>query len=265
MNSQFITSLIGSLSGAFAGAFTAQRIVERSKLRDELIREIRNTNAAIAVAFGICNSLLSLKNQYVKDLKSNYDSQKTEQLEHARKLESGEITSSEIFEYKTNLVAFQAHKQPTEILSELVFEKLSLTGRSLNLVIALIQNIHGHYESIRKRENIIEDYKSLEAKGKQDMIAALYFGLPYGDGHINSEYPSLIKAISTQTDDGIFFSKLLCQDLSKHGKQLLETLKKNFRNVNQSVTEIDFAKAESHDLMPDDKNYADWLSAFEKK
>ena len=45
-NSAFFASLVAALAGAFASAFAAQRIAERGKYREELLREIRNTNAA---------------------------------------------------------------------------------------------------------------------------------------------------------------------------------------------------------------------------
>lgn len=259
-----MTSLVGSLSGAFAGAVAAQRIIERSKLRDELIREIRNTNAAIAVAFGICNSLLCLKQQYVKDLKFKYDNLQAARLEHDRKRKSGEIPHDERFAFELDLQTFQALMQPTDILRELVFEKLSVDGCQLNLVIVLIQAIHGLDESIEMRENLIEKYRSLTAEGNQDDVNAFYLGLHYGDGHISREYPSLIEAIATQTDDGIACSKLLCQNLSNHGEQLLAVLKKNFRTESQSVDKFTFSKAESLGLMPDETKYTDWLSAFKK-
>ena len=49
-NSAFVISLIGALAGAYAGATAAQRIAERTKERDQLLTQIRSTNAAIMVA-----------------------------------------------------------------------------------------------------------------------------------------------------------------------------------------------------------------------
>jgi hypothetical protein len=65
LNSNFVTSLIGSLAGAgagaWAGAYIAQKIAARTKLKDEMLREIRGTNEAISAAFAICQSALRLK------------------------------------------------------------------------------------------------------------------------------------------------------------------------------------------------------------
>jgi hypothetical protein len=66
------TAIAGSMAGAFWGAYGGQRIVERGKQREELLTEIRNTNATIMVAVGICNSFLGIKRQNVKPLKDLY-------------------------------------------------------------------------------------------------------------------------------------------------------------------------------------------------
>ncbi len=61
-NSAFATSL----AGAYAGAKAAQKIAERIKERSEIQIQIRNTNAAITIAFIICNAAISLKNNRPK-------------------------------------------------------------------------------------------------------------------------------------------------------------------------------------------------------
>jgi len=65
-NSVFFTAIAGSLAGAFAGAYGAQRIAERAKYRDQLLKEMRDTNAAIMVAFGVFNTLFSIKKLQAK-------------------------------------------------------------------------------------------------------------------------------------------------------------------------------------------------------
>ena len=59
LNSQFASSLIGALAGAFAGAWAAKKIADRGKLQEQLLAQIRNTNAAIIVSFSICNTALA--------------------------------------------------------------------------------------------------------------------------------------------------------------------------------------------------------------
>lgn len=263
-NSVFITSLLGALAGAFAGAAAAQRIAERSKHREELLREMRNTNAAIALAFGVCNTLLALKKQHVKSLKESYDAQKATLLEFQRKRKEGEISQDLPFEFRADMQTLQPQALPMDTLRAVVFERLSIVGRPLNIVVTLTQTVESLAESLTKRNSLIEGYKVEFAKDTQPLVP-LYFGLPFGGGHVNLDYPGTINAIYSQTDDGIFFGNLLCKDLREHGKQLSDVFKKKFKNDPPRISEVDFGPAAADDLMPDEKNYADWVKAFVKK
>lgn len=261
-NSAFFSAIFGSLAGALAGAYAAQRIVERAKRRDELLKEIRHTNAAITVAFGMCNSLLSLKKQHVKSLKEVFDSQKAELIDHLKKQQRGQIGKGQIFEFKADLETLSLPPLPVETLQTQVFEKLSLMGRGLSLVITLVQTLHSLSASLEKRNQLIDAYK-VNAGLKPDDFPALYFGLRQGN-YINQEYPSSLDAINSQTDDGIFFSQLLCKDLVEHGSQIAQRFKKHFGKGAPHVNRPDFAKAEENNLMPSPDNYTDWLTMFKQ-
>lgn len=263
-NSAFVTSLLGALAGAFAGATAAQRIAERSKHREELLREMRNVNAAIALAFGICNTLLALKKQHVKSLKETYDVQKAALLEFERQRNAGEIQRDKVFKLKSDLQTLNPQSFPMDTLRMVVFERLSIIGRPLNLVVTLSQTVQNLEESLSKRNSLIESYKTVLANDTQH-ISTLYLGLPYGEGHINLDYPGTIDAIYSQTDDGIFFSNLLCKDLHAHGNRLADEFKKKFKDNPPCISEVDFTAVSTIELMPDEKNYADWTKAFVTK
>jgi len=260
-NSAFVTSLLGALAGAFAGATAAQRIAERSKHREELLREMRNTNAAIALAFGVCNTFLAFKKQHVKSLKESYDAQKAALLEFDLMRNEGEIQRDVAFEFQADLQTLQPQALPMDTLRMVAFERLSIVGRPLNLVVTLTQTVQSLEESLAKRNTLIEGYKTEFAKDPQ-RIVPLYFGLPYGEGHINLDYPGTIDAIYSQTDDGIFFGNLLCKDLHDHGARLSDEFKKKFKDNPPRISEVNFATASTAGLMPDEKNYADWVKAF---
>lgn len=261
-NSVFFTAIAGSLAGAFAGAYGAQRIIERAKYRDELLKEIRNTNAATNVTFGICNSLLSLKKQHVKALKETFDAQKLDFLNHQNKVRVGEICKDQVFNFLADLQSLSLPQLPVDILQAQVFEKLSLMGRPLNLATTLSQTAHSLSESLEKRNQLIEFYK-VNALARKDGFVALYFGLPQ-DGHINQDYASSLDAIYNQTDDGIFFSQLLCKDLVEHGEQIAARFKKKYGKDAPTINKPDFTKAETLGLMPEAENYADWAGMFVK-
>jgi hypothetical protein len=260
-NSAFLTSLLGSLAGAFAGAAAAQHIAERSKLREEMLREMRNINAAVALAFGICNGFLALKKQHVKALKDAYDTGRADLLEFKRKRKAGEIAPDVPFEFKADLQTLQSQEHPTDILRSIIFERLSTVGRPLNLVVALNQAAEDLKNSMAKRNSLIEGYKSQFSKDTSGLVP-LYFGLPYGGGHVNMDYPGAIDSIYRQTDDGIYFAQLLCKDLRAHGLRLAERFKKIHKTEPPRVTEVDFTPAIEQGLMPKDADYDSWTKAF---
>jgi hypothetical protein len=78
-------------------------------------------------------------------------------------------------------------------------------------------------------------------------------------------YPATIDAIYSQTDDGIFFSRLLCQDLARHGQALAAQFDKSHKKRNIIINEPDFSKAEKAGLMPPAENYSDWTKMFVEK
>jgi hypothetical protein len=96
LNSNFFTAIAGACAGAFAGAYGAQRIVARGKEKEELLAEIRNTNAATVVALGICNTFLAIKKQHVKRLKETFERQKADYLARAHQYRIGELPPGNI-------------------------------------------------------------------------------------------------------------------------------------------------------------------------
>ncbi|KAF0165121.1 MAG: Uncharacterized protein FD157_1473 [Rhodocyclaceae bacterium] len=253
-NSVFFTAIAGSLAGAFAGAYGAQRIAERAKIRDQLLKEIRDTNTAMMVAFGICNSLITIKKQHLKALKENFETQKSALLEHQEKRKLGQISKDEIFHFRADLETLSLPPLPGDILQGLVFERLSLTGRPLALTTTLGQTVHALSAFLEKRNELIESYKA--AGG---VTPAQYFGLPIA-GQIDQNYPAAISAICNQVDDGIFFSQLLCKDFAEHGNRIAVQFKDTFREDAPKINRTDFSPAKDLALMPNDESYPDWLT-----
>lgn len=264
-NSNFFTALTGSLAGAFAGAYIAQRIAEKTKKREELLNEVRNTNAAIMLCHGICNSALSLKKQHVKSMKESFDSARAEFLEFKQKHQT-EIAQG-VAQYNVNLDLMSLPKTqlPVEMLQRQMFDKLSIGGRPLSAITTLIQTSTWLNESIERRNELIEELKSNTNFDNSAPLIVLYFGLPYKGSHVNRDYPDVIDAIYSYTDDVIFFSHLLLEDLNHHGNQLANKFNKLFGDEAPKINEASFELPKKIGLMPDEKNYSDWLNAFIKK
>jgi hypothetical protein len=193
-NSAFFTAITGSLAGAFAGAYGGYVIVERGRVREELLKEIRNTNAAILIAFSVCNSLLSLKGQHLKRLKETYDGQRREVVRRCELLKSGAGMPDTMFEFSADFQTLFLSPLPLDVLQTQVFEKLSPTGQVILLTTTLRQTIHNLGSSILLRNKIIEGFK-IRSPLQQNELITLYFGLPYGGGHVNQEYPTALELI----------------------------------------------------------------------
>ena len=88
-NSVFFTAIAGFLAGAFAGALGAQRMADKTRNREELLKEIRATNASVMVSFGICNSLLSAKKQHIKSIKETFDQHKIATMDAIKAQQAG--------------------------------------------------------------------------------------------------------------------------------------------------------------------------------
>lgn len=259
LNSNFVSGLTGALAGAFAGAMAAQGISNRANERESLRTEIRQTNAAITVASSICVGGLNLKDQVTRDAYDLYQKTKSDFEEQLRRSRQGEKLP--VFEFQADFRAFPMPLLPIDTLKELVYEKISATGRPLALTAALAGTISTLAEMVSDRRRLIENFKQL-SDDDQSVLPALYFGLRYGGGHVNEEFRNNIEGIHRMNDDVIFFSNLLCMDLIKHGEAILTKYRNVAKIKSEKINKASFADAEKRGLMPDEKNYGDWVSGF---
>lgn len=257
LNSNFTTALAGALGGALA----AQRIGDRAKQREALLQEIRNTNAAIIVTFTICNAGLALKKQLVKDIYDSYTAKKAALTEFHRRRAAGEQPADLPFEFKADLRTLQMPVVPIDVLRTQVYENISATGRPLALVAALVGAVASLAETIKKRNALIERFRSLGPAGAAH-LPAFYFGLPYGPGHVNTEFSDTVDALRSQTDDVIFFCELMGNDLMGHGNRILDQYGNVGKVKKEKIVSVDFTEPRRQGLMPDAANYADWLKGF---
>jgi hypothetical protein len=263
MNSSFSTSLVGALAGAYAGAKAAQIVAERYRETEQLLGQIRATNAAISATFTICNLLLAFKRQHIQPLFDVFSAQKEELAAFRGAREAGAITKDQIFEFKADLRSVHPPLLPIELLERLLYERLSVAWRPLSLTSALAGVEATLEELTSKRETLIADFRNLPA-GEPGMFAALYFGFPYADGHMSTEYADILGGLRNQTDDGIFFSELLCKDLAALGDEALASYKRRVKRTKLRISTVSFDEARAQGLMPDSEQYKDWLKGFQK-
>ena len=262
-NSAFVISLAGAALGAFAGAYGGQRIVERGKLRGELLQEIRNTNAATMLAFTICNAAIGVKGQHVKNLTENFERDRTAAIAFLAKTKEGKRRPDEIFEFRADFRTLPSLDGPIGLLQWQVYDKISITGRPLAAVSVLATTIADLNSIIEHRNRLIASYRATSAETSTAAIMPLYFGLPLPGGHLDETYPDLMAAIRSKTDDAIFFSKLVGLDLFTHATNTRDQFKKRFgQRQTIAVSKPDFSVVEKGGLMPDEAEYADWTKAF---
>jgi hypothetical protein len=264
LNSAFTTSLVGALAGAFAGARAAQHVAERARETEQLQIQIRTANAAITASFTIANLLLAFKKQHIKPLFDGFVEKKAELEEFKRKRNAGEIPKDLPFEFTADLRTLQMPLLPIDLLQRLVFEKLSVVGRPLALGAALAGVAASLTELMQKRAVLIEVFRNLPESGR-GTFPALYFGLPFAEGRTSTEYADLLQGLHSHTDDGIFFSELLCQDLVELGETALSRYKERVPDTKERVSEVSFEDARVAGLMPDSELYKDWTRGFQRR
>lgn len=262
LNSQFASSLIGALAGAFAGAWAAKKIADRGKLQEQLLAQIRNTNAAIIVSFSICNTALALKSQYTKKMYDEFMSKRAELSDLREKQKNSTAAQGAEFELRADFRRLQMPYVPIDILRTQVYEKLSVSGRPLALIATIEGALSSLDDTITKRNTLIEHFKTMPQDSKD--IVNLYFGFQLDNGHRSTEYFDTVEAINRLIDDVIFFSELLSRDLEKHGNASLKAYQTRFKGVCEKIQSADLSKARQAGLMPDEKEYESWLSAFKE-
>jgi len=257
----FNSNFTAALAGALGGALAAQKIAGRAKQQDALLQEIRSTNAAIVVTFTICNAGLALKKQFVKDIYETYTSKKEALKEFHQRRAAGQQHPDLPFEFQADFRTLQIPVVSIDVLRTLIYERISATGRPLALVAALVGAFASLADTIQRRNSLIERFRQLGITGA-DQLPAFYFGLPYGPGHVSTEFSDTVESLYSQTDDVIFFCELLSNDLMAHGDHILDQYRKVARVKKEKIASVDFTEPRKQGLMPDSTNYADWLKGF---
>jgi len=88
------------------------------------------------------------------------------------------------------------------------------------------------------------------------------FGIPLDNGSVDMTYSELTLGLEAQTDNCIYFSRRLCEELHGHGKAISKRYPRRFRKRAPRIVSCDFRQAEAAGLMPDPTAFADWERAF---
>lgn len=210
------SNFTAALAGAGVGAYTAQWIAEKSEHRRALLIEARATNAAIMLAFATTNAFCILKSQQIQKLVDDYRKLVT-QVSALQASGPKPGSGSPVFTFQADLKTVNVPATQLDTLKQLLFEKISLTGRALLTFSTLTQAIGGLNQCVEMRNAIVSDLSARSPVPQKDLIVR-YFGLPDGQGHVDERYKNCMDGMASNTDDCIFFSKTLMEDLVRHGK-----------------------------------------------
>lgn len=251
----FETVVAGGL-GAFAAALGAQFAINRSQTRQAVVRELNNINGALELCFYLCNKYLTLKKQHVQTIHDTYEAT-------AREFDRFVGTRPDhrsVFALHGDLRNLAPMTPPAEMLSRLNFEKISIRGRGPLAAMQLIGAMHSLDRSFKDRDNLIMEIKD----GKTKMSPEFYFGLPTPQG-ADDRFRSNITAIYQQTDDCIFFSRILAEDLFDYASTQRKRHRWRFIRKLPHPSTTDWSPAEKARLFPKAQAYDSFLTGFTKR
>jgi hypothetical protein len=258
LNAPFMSAFLSALAGAGAGVLGAQMISERASRKRDLLQDFRHTNAAIALAFTLCNSVLAARRQYILPLSLQFETDRSNAIAAIEKARKGQGPVH--LHYQADFNKFPVPELPLDALKNFLYGSSSIGGRGLALLAMVEQSILEFRTAISIRNELIDEIASSNA-GQIEMHRR-YFGIVDENGHTNQVYPDSVHAVSSYSGDVAFFCALLAEDLIEHCNKVRVKLKKDFRHEAPRTSTVDFSAARSSGLIPPDDEYQSWLQGF---
>jgi hypothetical protein len=238
----FNSNFWAALAGAFAGAVAASKFAARQERRDDLVRTVNETNAAISISYSACEAYLAHKTRLIDPLTQTYQN---DVVAYSRSPSSGPVGSASI---NLNRIASNVGVVQCGALQELIFRIPSSTD-IIRLVAILAHSNSTLNGDLTERNDLVHAMR-LTDEGSR---TALYFGAANENGYADKTYPNLVNSVSELTTDCIFFSWLICELLHEEGVKIREG-----RNWLPATVPIDFRQAILDGFIPDPKRYPAW-------
>ncbi|UTW53081.1 hypothetical protein KFF05_06895 [bacterium SCSIO 12827] len=259
----FETSLIAGATaalGAYFGARGAQKFAERSRKRNEIEKEIRATNKAISLAYASFNTHFGLKCEIFANIKKSFDEETKRFFDFEHRRAAGDPTAKS-FNALIELKTVDPFPNPNEQLRDVVFDQLSVVGRPINLVATLSQATHSLNQTLVNRREFIRAFKAAKFDDHRKKTL-IYLGLLNEDGSGDETHRNLVDSMCMQNDSCIMFSKMLVDDLKKHGEVLQHHFVSEFGEPAPSISTIDLSTVKHPEMMPDPNDFKDWENSF---
>jgi hypothetical protein len=245
-----IKAVVTTAFGIAIGAW----LTSRTQAKRRVVDELKALRAARAVCFSITNRALSLKRQQTRPMKERYD--------HAVAAFQGHRQG--LLELHMDLQTLSQLKFPSDVLERIVFEKTAIGEKGLAVTVALSGAIDDLRNSINFRNELISEFREKRDTMTELERITLYVGAPKA-GEIDNRFGHNVQALYSQTDDCIFFSMLLVDELMKHSNALYSRNRLKFRLGRSKLLPIDWTKAREANLIPDEAGYTDWAAGFKPR
>ena len=258
--SNFMIAAIGSLAGAAGGAYAIQKISEHAKRRDMLLEELRMSCHAIDMAHGVCSTYMNLKKEHVLALKGDYERDRATVHRFAIRKQFG-LEERTILRVGMDYQFMNEMKTRAPNVETMVLEKISAPVRVRSAAVSLGRCTDQLNVSIVQRSELIPKLAAME-EGER---VARTFGLPIPGGFDNA-YGDYVGSIYQYTDDSIYFSRMVVDDLTIYAKHVRERyqrmLPRRSRRHVMMVPRVVWADPEYERFLPPAENYASWYTGF---
>jgi hypothetical protein len=238
----FNSNFWAALAGAFAGAVAASKFAARQEKRDDLVRAVNETNAAISISYSACEAYLAHKFRLIDPLTKTYqdDVAALNQPRSGEHIESPHVTLNRI---ESNVGVVQCGA-----LQELIFRIPSSTD-IIRLVAVLAHTNSILNGDLTQRNDLIHAMRLMDEDNRTEM----YFGVAKKNGFADKTYPHLVNSLSQLTNDCVFFSWLICELLHAEGLEIRKD-----KNWLPPTVPINFQKPVLDGLIPSPEHYPVW-------
>jgi hypothetical protein len=256
----FVPSVVG-VAAAFAGSWGAQVAIIRREQRRDVIATLNSVNEGVAICFTIANTFMALKRQHLVDMLARYrdleERFETFKAERAKKVSKEERP---VFAYEADLLMLPTIQVPIDRLEKSVFDKIALGTKPLALMIELIKSFNLANAAISSRNELIGSWYAGPPL-VPDQFIVKYLGLKSESG-VDGSYRTTLYGIESYTDDCIYHAKTLSEWLTEYGKKVRRNYRHHIFWRLPKVAETDFSSQEAKSMLPDPKDYEQWMSAF---
>lgn len=254
-----VGAVIGTFGGAYAGARAADRIATRKAQRAELLARVMECNAALSLCAAVCNRALNYKRQFAREMHGQFMLVRAAVGAHFAAVQAGAAHGP--MPVDMNFRTMEQMQAPVVKLETVVLERIGLRGRPMQLAITLAECLPSLNLSVAERDRLIVEWRTSNRPDAEKV--PLIYGFPIGGEH-DTRMLDAVEGIKKKTDDCIWFSRTLHDDLVAHAKKLRIEYGKKWSGALPALDRAYLHGAEEDGLFPDNDPYEDWCTSFVK-